>query len=65
LGYNKLAIASESQLLHAAQVTNPGSANRKRITWQQTLIPETAKSWPTVYESENLLIKQIQYPSMP
>ena len=64
LGYNKLAIASESPLLHAVQVTNPGSPNLQRVTWQ-TIIPEKAHSWPTVYESENLLIKQIQYPSMP
>ena len=64
LGYDKLAIVSESPLLHAVQVTNPGSPNLQRVTWQ-TLIPEKAQSWPTVYESENLLIKQIQYPSMP
>jgi hypothetical protein len=64
LGYNKLAIASESPLLHAVQVTNPGSANLQRITWQ-TLIPEKARSWQTLYESEALVIKQIQYPSMP
>jgi hypothetical protein len=64
LGYNKLAIASESPLLHAVQVTNPGSANLQRITWQ-TLIPEKARSWPTLFESEDLVIKQIQYPSMP
>jgi hypothetical protein len=64
LGYDKLAIVSESPLLHAVQVTNPGSANLQRITLQ-TLILEKTQSWPTVYESENLLIKQIQYPSMP
>jgi hypothetical protein len=64
LGYNKLAIASESPLLHAVQVTNPGSANLQRITWQN-LIPEKAKSWTTLYESEDLIIKQIPYPNTP
>jgi hypothetical protein len=62
LGYNKLVVASESPLLHAVQVTNPGSAALKRITWK-TLIPEKAKTWPTLYQSEDLIIKEIQYPS--
>jgi hypothetical protein len=64
LGYNKLAIASESPLLHAVQVTNPGSANLQRITWQ-TLIPEKARSWLTLHESEDLIIKQIPYTTSP
>jgi hypothetical protein len=58
LGYNKLVIASESPLLHAVQVTNPGSANLQRLTWHN-LILEKAKSWPTLFESEDLIIKQI------
>jgi hypothetical protein len=63
LGYDKLAIVSESPLLHAVQVTNPGSPNLQRVTWQ-TLIPEKARSWPTLYESEALVIKQIPNPSL-
>lgn len=62
LGYNKLVVANESPLLHALQVTNPGSADLKRITWE-TLIPEKAKPWPTLFQSEALIIKEIPYPS--
>jgi hypothetical protein len=61
LGYNKLAIASESPLLHAVQVTNPGSANLKRITWD-SVFPEKARMWPTLFESPELIIKEIVYP---
>ncbi len=34
LGYNKIIMVSESPLLHAAQITNPGSAHRNQVTWQ-------------------------------
>jgi 4-amino-4-deoxy-L-arabinose transferase-like glycosyltransferase len=64
LGYNKLAIASESPVLHAVQVANLCSADLQRISWQ-TLIPEKAQSWPTLHESEDLIIKQIPYPNRP
>lgn len=64
LGYTKLVVVSESPLLHALQVTNPGSAALKRITWK-TLIPDKATLWPTLYQSEDLIIKEIQNPSGP
>jgi hypothetical protein len=58
LGYNKLVVASESRLVHAAQVTNPGSAALLRTTWSN-ILPEQAYSWPTLFESADLIIKQI------
>jgi hypothetical protein len=61
LGYTKLVVASESPLLHALQMTNPGSAHLKRISWE-TLIPDKAKLWPTLFQSEDLIIIEIQYP---
>ena len=58
LGYNKLIIASESPLLHAAQVSNPGSADRERILWESFATDEM-ELWKDVYRSEDIVIKQL------
>jgi len=58
LGYSKLVMISESPLLHAAQVTNPGNAGYQRRTYEQVLT-ERVRSWPTVYEDEDILIKDV------
>lgn len=58
LGYNKLVMISESPLMHAVQVTNPGAANRKREFYenQRTAIVE---NWPMVYKTEDVIVQEI------
>jgi hypothetical protein len=58
LGYSKVVIASESPLLHAAQVSNPGSAERERILWESFATDEM-EFWEDVYRSEDVVIKQL------
>ena len=58
MGYNKVIIASESPLLHAVQVSNPGSADRERILWESFATPEF-RDWPDIYRSEDLVIKEL------
>jgi hypothetical protein len=58
LGYNKLVIASESPLLHAAQATNPGSANRKRVLWE-SFATEAISMWEDIYRSQDMVIKKL------
>jgi len=55
LGYNKLVIVSESPLLHAVQMTNPGEGDLERIVWPSLVTPEVL-TWPTDSRSEDLLI---------
>lgn len=56
LGFTKIAIFSESPLLHALKVTNPGSAGLPRILWTDFILSDVAKSWPRSYESEDMVI---------
>ena len=58
LGYNKLVMISESPLLHAVQVTNPGDSNRKREIYQnkRTMFVE---HWPIVYQTEDIIVQDI------
>ena len=56
LGFNKLVVMSESPLLWALKVTNPGSATLQRSTWNDNLDSIPA-DWPTIFESPDLLIK--------
>lgn len=58
LGFNKLVMISESPLLHAVQVTNPGDANRKREFYenQRTALVE---NWPVVYKTEDIIVQEI------
>ena len=58
LGYNKIVIASESPLLHAAQSTNPGSSNKKRVLWE-SFTTEASTEWENVYRSEDMVIKRL------
>ena len=50
--------SSKSQRLHAAQVTNPGSANRKRVLWESFTTPEF-RDWRDIYRMEDLVIKEL------
>jgi hypothetical protein len=58
LGYTKLVMISESPLLSALQQTNPGSANRKRESYRASLT-SVADAWPTIFESEDVLVREI------
>jgi hypothetical protein len=58
LGYNKLVVASESPLLHAVQMANPGEGDLERIVWPLLVTPEVM-GWPLDYKSDDLLIVTI------
>lgn len=58
LGYTKVVFASQSPILYALQASNPGSSISERIHWSSFLGPE-ATAWPTVFESDDVLIKMI------
>lgn len=58
LGYSKLVMISASPLLTATEQTNPGGARLRRESYREALTP-TAESWPTLFQSEDLLIKAI------
>jgi len=58
MGYSKVVIASESPLLHAVQVSNPGSADRERVLWESFATPEFG-DWRDIYRSEDLIIKEL------
>ncbi len=58
LGYTHFVAVSESPLLHAQQLTNPGSTDRQRVFWPLYLTDASTK-WPTIYKSESLIIKQL------
>jgi hypothetical protein len=58
LGYTHFVAASESPLLHAQQLTNPGSTERRRVAWTSYL-SDVSAGWPTVYESASLVIKKL------
>jgi hypothetical protein len=57
LGYNKLVLISESTAQFAVQAVNPGST-RKRFYYPKTISP-IVDAWPVVYQSEEILIKEI------
>ena len=57
LGYNKLVLLSESPVRFAVQAVNPGS-QRQRLFYPET-ISKTVDSWPVVYRSEDILIREI------
>jgi hypothetical protein len=58
LDNNKLVMISESPLLYADQVTNPGQAGMARETYD-THPTHIADGWKTLFRSEDLLIKEI------
>jgi hypothetical protein len=57
LGYNKLVLLSESPVLWAAQASNPGS-HRQRFLYPPSVSP-LVDSWPVVFRSQDILIKEI------
>ncbi len=59
LGYNKLIIVSESPLLHAVQVTNPGSAERERLSWEALAPQEALNMEKAIYADDSVLIKDL------
>jgi hypothetical protein len=58
LGYNKIVIASESPLMHAAQLTNPGSGPRIRTLWE-TFATSDFAGWREIYVSDDIVIKEL------
>lgn len=58
LGFTKLVIVSESPFHNAIQVVNPGQTGTPRDLARNYLTPQVAQ-WPTVLETEDLIIKQI------
>jgi 4-amino-4-deoxy-L-arabinose transferase-like glycosyltransferase len=58
LGFNKLVMINESPLLAALQQVDPGDTSREQQTYQQ-FITATPKTWPTVFQNNDLLIKAI------
>jgi len=58
LGYNKLVLISDSPLLNALQVINPGNADLKRRTYERVL-SDSSRSWPTIHQDEDILIKSL------
>ena len=58
LGFTKLVMISEPPLLHALQQVNPGSLDRQRLSYTDSLTP-VVDPWPTLVKTDDLLIKQI------
>jgi hypothetical protein len=57
LGYNKLVLVSESPVRFAVEASNPGSKRQRRF--YPEIISPSVDSWPAVYRSQDLLIKDI------
>ncbi len=57
LGFDKLVLLSESPVWFAVEAENPGS-EAQRILYPQS-ISASVDAWPTVYRSEDVLIKSI------
>lgn len=58
LGFNKLVILSQSPYQNAIQIVNPGQTGIPRIFAKKFLTP-LVESWPTVYATEDIIIKEI------
>lgn len=58
LGFNKLVMISEPPLTAAVEKSNPGQTHAVRESYRQFLTP-VARDWPTLFESDDILIKQI------
>lgn len=58
LGYNKLVMISDSPLLNAVQMINPGQSQLQRESYRETMTP-VVNDWPTLLQNDNILIKQI------
>ena len=58
LGFSHFVAMSESPLLHAQQITNPGSTDRERLNWS-AFLSVSSQQWVTVYESDSVVIKEL------
>jgi len=58
LGFTKLVVISESPYHNAIQVVNPGQADIPRGFYRDLVTPLVEK-WPTVFQTEDILIKEI------
>ncbi len=58
LGYNKLVMISESPLLHAVQVINPGASGKQRDIYQNHRT-SIAEPWPVLHQDDDLIIQEI------
>jgi len=58
LGYTQFVALAESPLLHAQQITNPGSTDRERLNWS-AFLSATSQEWDTVYEADSVVIKNL------
>ncbi len=58
LGFTKLVMISESPVLTATQQVNPGGSQLTRKTYRPLVTPQV-QGWPTIVQSEDILIKQI------
>jgi len=57
LGYSKVVLVSESPVRFAVEASNPGSRRKRRF--YPATISNNVDAWPTIYRSEDLLIKTI------
>jgi len=57
LGYNRLVLVSESPVRFAVEAANPGSKRQRR--YSPPTISPIVDSWPVIFRSEDLLIKEI------
>lgn len=58
LGYTKLVMISESPMLLAVQQSNPGQSGQKRSSYRTHITP-VAEAWKTLYQTDDVLIKEI------
>jgi len=58
LGFSHFVALSESPLLHAQQITNPGSTDKERLNWS-AFLSAASQQWVTVYESDSVVIKKL------
>ena len=58
LGYTKLVMLNSSPLLDAVQRVNPGKSDTARRSYREALT-STAEHWPTLFENDDILIKEI------
>ena len=58
LGYNKLVMLSESPILVATQISNPGGSDYKRATYDDFSSP-IVKNWPVLYQTDDIVIRDI------
>lgn len=58
LGLNRLVLCRESPILAPPQQNNPGNEGYRRKTYDHALT-ESARQWTTLYEDEDMAIKQL------